>query len=123
MPTRRFVLASGAALGVVPALPTFAQSAQRANPMPEELRQALERDPTSPVLGNPQGNITLTEFFDYNCPFCKKMVGTIQQLISTDPQLRVTYREWPVFGRDRTSPRGRLWPRCSSGNTGSSMPV
>ena len=98
MPTRRFVLASGAALGVVPALPTFAQSAQRANPMPEELRQALERDPTSPVLGNPQGNITLTEFFDYNCPFCKKMVGTIQQLISTDPQLRVTYREWPVFG-------------------------
>lgn len=98
MPTRRLVFASGAALGVVHALPGFAQTTERANPMPEELRQALERDPTSPVLGNPQGNITLTEFFDYNCPHCKKMVGTIQQIVSSDPQLRVTYREWPVFG-------------------------
>src|SRR5690606_19454054 len=69
-----------------------------ANPMPESLRQALERDPTAPVLGNPQGDITLTEFFDYNCAFCRKMVPTVQRLIGADPQLRVVFREWPVFG-------------------------
>lgn len=66
--------------------------------MPEELRQALERDPTAPVLGNPDGNITLTEFFDYNCGFCRKMLPVMQQLVSSDPDLRVVYREWPVFG-------------------------
>lgn len=95
MPTRRLVLASTAALAATAAL---GQSADRPNPMPEELRKALERDPTAPVLGNPDGNITLTEFFDYNCQFCRKMVGTVQRLISSDPALRVTYREWPVFG-------------------------
>lgn len=98
MPTRRHILASGAALGVGAVVPAFAQDADRPNPMPEELRKALERDPTSPVLGNPDGDITLTEFFDYNCPFCRKMVSTVQKLISSDPQLRVVYREWPVFG-------------------------
>ncbi len=67
MPTRRFLLASA---GAFAAMPAFAQD--RPNPMPDELRQALERDPTAPVLGNPDGNITLTEFFDYNCPHCKR---------------------------------------------------
>ena len=95
MPTRRHLLTACAALGAA-ALPAFAQD--RPNPMPEELRKALERSPNAPVLGNPQGDVTLTEFFDYNCPFCRKMVGTVQRLILSDPQLRVVYREWPVFG-------------------------
>lgn len=97
MPTRRLFLATGAALSLT-ALPVLSQGADRPNPMPEELRQALERDPTAPVLGNPDGDITLTEFFDYNCPFCRKMMPVIQRLISADPQLRVVYRELPVFG-------------------------
>ena len=71
---------------------------KRDNPMPEGLRRDLERDPTAPVLGNPKGNITLTEFFDYNCTFCRKMPATIQKLIAADPQLRIVYREWPIFG-------------------------
>lgn len=99
MLTRRHFFISGAALTAgTAALPAFAQSADRPNPMPEELRKAIERDPTSPVLGNPDGNITLTEFFDYNCQYCRKMVGLIPKLIASDPQLRVVYREWPVFG-------------------------
>lgn len=98
MTTRRRILISAAAAGAVTALPAIAQD--RPNPMPEELRKALERSPNAPVLGNPNGDITLTEFFDYNCRFCKVMVGRVQQLISADPQLRVVYREWPVFGPD-----------------------
>jgi len=96
MPNRRDLLAQAAALSLLPALPVLAQD--RANPMPEELRAALERDPTAPVLGNPQGDITLTEFFDYNCPHCRTMLPLISDLVRSDPALRVVYREWPVFG-------------------------
>ena len=124
MPTRRLILTGSAAICVTASLPmlaqsVLAQSADRPNPMPEELRQAIERDPNAPVLGNPDGNITLTEFFDYNCPFCREMVGVVQQLISADPQLRVVYREWPVFGEGsefaaRASlaslRQGKYWP-------------
>ncbi len=69
MHRRNFLVASTGLL----VLPTVAL-AQRNNPMPEDLRKALERDPTAPVLGNPNGDVTLTEFFDYNCPFCREMV-------------------------------------------------
>ncbi|WP_372800372.1 DsbA family protein [Paracoccus seriniphilus] len=98
MTTRRHLLISATALGASAALPAFSQSADRPNPMPPELRKVLERSPNAPVLGNPQGDVTLTEFFDYNCRFCRKMLGTIQALVTSDPQLRVVYREWPVFG-------------------------
>ncbi len=93
---RRFLLTGAAALGGLSALP--ARAADRPNPMPEELRRALERDPTAPVLGNPSGDITLSVFFDYNCPHCRRMAGPVGQLVASDPNLRVAYREWPVFG-------------------------
>lgn len=97
---RRHLVLMGASLLALPAVPLAGFAQERANPMPDELRQALERDPTAPVLGNPDGDITLTEFFDYNCPFCRKMVEPIHRLILSDPQLRVVFREWPVFGED-----------------------
>jgi len=68
------------------------------NPMPKELREALEREPNAPVLGKGNGDITLTEFFDYNCPFCRASVDDVHRLISEDKNLRVVFREWPVFG-------------------------
>ena len=95
MPSRRATLALLAAAAASPAL---GQGADRPNPMPAELREALERDRNAVVLGNPDGNVTLTEFFDYNCPFCKKIVPAMQRLIGSDPRLRVVFREWPVFG-------------------------
>lgn len=95
MPSRRATIALLAAAAASPAL---GQGADRPNPMPAELREALERDRNAVVLGNPDGNVTLTEFFDYNCPFCKKLVPAMQRLIGADPQLRVVFREWPVFG-------------------------
>ena len=95
MQRRNFLIATTGLL----VLPTIALAA-RDNPMPDELRKALERDPTAPVLGNPDGDVTLTEFFDYNCPFCREMVDPIHRLILSDPNLRVVFREWPVFGAD-----------------------
>ena len=86
-------LASGLALVVGPHR-VVAQD----NPMPDELREAIERQAFSPVLGNARGDITLTEFFDYNCPYCRTTVPILQKLIASDPGLRVVLREWPIFG-------------------------
>ena len=51
------------------------------------------------VAGNPKGNVTMVEFFDYQCIHCKKMVPTINALIKKDKNLRVIYKEFPIFGK------------------------
>ncbi|AUM75426.1 DsbA family protein [Paracoccus jeotgali] len=96
---RRSLIAAGAGAAAVSLLPAAASARiPHPNPMPAELRKALERNPATPVLGNPKGDVTLTEFFDYNCPFCRKNMKDVQRLINEDKQLRVVFREWPVFG-------------------------
>lgn len=57
----------------------------------------LQHDPGSPVLGNPQGDVTLVEFFDYRCPYCKIMAPVVAALIASDAQLRVVMKEYPVL--------------------------
>ncbi len=62
------------------------------------LSQALFHDPNSPVTGNPKGDVTLVEFFDYQCPHCRAMTATISALQKANPNLRVVYKSWPLFG-------------------------
>jgi protein-disulfide isomerase len=62
-------------------------------------RSDLERDPNAPVLGNPDGDVTVVEFFDYNCPFCKKVARDMKRLITEDSGVRLVYREWPIINR------------------------
>jgi protein-disulfide isomerase len=50
------------------------------------------------VLGNPDGDVTLVEFFDYNCGFCKRAMADLQRLLDEDPSLRVVLKEFPVLG-------------------------
>ena len=61
-------------------------------------RLQLEQDPNSPNLGNLSGDVTVVEFFDYNCPYCRKAGKTIQALLASDENVRVIYREWPILG-------------------------
>lgn len=61
-------------------------------------RVMLEQDPNAPVLGNPEGDVTIVEFFDYNCPFCKRVMPEVQALLDADPNVRLVYREWPILG-------------------------
>ena len=97
--TRRHVMASAAGLAGLSALPGVALAQEpHPNPMPEEIRKVLERNPALPVLGNPDGNVTLSEFFDYNCTFCRRNMDAVQRLVTEDQDLRVVFREWPVFG-------------------------
>ena len=62
------------------------------------VRLQLEQDPNSPNLGNLSGDVTVVEFFDYNCPYCRKAGKTIQALLASDENVRVIYREWPILG-------------------------
>jgi protein-disulfide isomerase len=55
-------------------------------------------DPATPVGGNPQGDVTIVEFFDYRCPYCKQVHPAIQKLLDQDPKLRFVYKEFPVLG-------------------------
>ncbi len=56
------------------------------------------RNPSDPVGGNPNGDVTLVEFFDYHCPYCKQMVSVLTQAEDADPQLRIVYKEYPILG-------------------------
>lgn len=61
-------------------------------------RDLLENDPNAPVIGNPDGDVTMVEFFDYNCPYCKKAAPVVKNVIASDRGVRVVYREWPILG-------------------------
>jgi protein-disulfide isomerase len=62
--------------------------------------EEIFRDPASPVGGNAEGSVTLVEFFDYNCPYCRQMVPVMAQAEAADPQLRIVYKEFPILGPD-----------------------
>lgn len=52
------------------------------------------------VIGNPDGDVTLVEFFDYNCGFCKRAHGDLVALMESDPNLRVVFKEWPFLSQE-----------------------
>jgi protein-disulfide isomerase len=52
------------------------------------------------VLGNPEGDVTLVEFFDYNCGYCKQALADTEELLRSDPKLRLVLKEFPVLGQD-----------------------
>jgi protein-disulfide isomerase len=56
------------------------------------------RDPDSPVGGNPNGDVTLVEFFDYNCPYCRQVAPLLLEAVAADPRLRVVFKEFPILG-------------------------
>ncbi len=74
--------------------------------MQEQARSAISQNTREllfgnlTVAGNPKGNVTLVEFFDYNCGHCIKMKSVVNELVSKNPNLRVVYKEFPIFGKD-----------------------
>lgn len=58
----------------------------------------LLRDAKSPVGGNPAGDVTIVEFFDYRCPYCKQVEPSLETLLKEDPRIRVVYKEFPILG-------------------------
>jgi protein-disulfide isomerase len=75
------------------------QAAQQAtqNQLLASVSDQLVNSPNDPVGGNPDGTITLVEFFDYNCSYCKRAADTVKALTEANPNLRVVYKEWPIL--------------------------
>jgi protein-disulfide isomerase len=61
-------------------------------------RKEIFDDPETPAGGNPKGNVTLVEFFDYRCPYCKQVQPRLQELLAGDHELRIAYKEFPILG-------------------------
>lgn len=61
-------------------------------------RESVLRDPEIPALGNPNGDVTIVEFFDYQCPYCKKVDPELMQVVQEDGNVRVVFKNWPIFG-------------------------
>jgi protein-disulfide isomerase len=74
-----------------------AQAANAAETLKTQ-RAVLERDENAPVLGNPDGDVTVIEFFDYNCPYCRRAKPVIEGLLAEDGNVRLVYREFPILG-------------------------
>jgi len=63
-----------------------------------EMRKQLEEAKYSPVGGNPKGNVTIVEFFDYRCGYCKRVHDTVMDTVSDDGNVRLVYKEFPILG-------------------------
>ena len=81
-------------------------------------KEKLFNDPATPVAGNPMGDVTVVEFFDYHCPYCKAVAGPLQKLTEEDKGVRLVMKEFPILGQDSllasqaalaSVPQGKYW--------------
>jgi len=75
------------------------QQAERLKAAIAENARDIYRDPAADVAGNPQGDITVVEFFDYNCGYCKRGLHDVIKLIESDPKVRVVFKELPILSK------------------------
>lgn len=76
------------------------ERAEAASAALQAQKGALQNDPNAVVLGNPDGDITIVEFFDYNCGYCRRVFPAVKELIAADDNIRVVMREWPILGEE-----------------------
>jgi protein-disulfide isomerase len=62
--------------------------------------EAIFRSPLAYTAGNPDGDVTVVEFFDYNCGFCKRALPDVVKLVDTDDKVRFVFKELPIFGEE-----------------------
>jgi protein-disulfide isomerase len=91
---RSLVASAMVALSLGAAQPAAAQ-VQAVTPA---VAKAVVAAPGTSLAGAAQGDVSVVEYLDYNCPYCRKMHAEIQGLLKADPKARVLYKQWPVFG-------------------------
>ncbi|HET6158290.1 MAG TPA: DsbA family protein [Dongiaceae bacterium] len=64
----------------------------------EQKQDQIFNNPADPVAGNLQGDVTVVEFFDYRCPYCKRVADSLTELLKADPNVRLVYKEFPILG-------------------------
>lgn len=93
------VLGSGSLLGLG-LLPRAAPAAPAAGGDENNVlsEAAVLRDPELPVAGNADGDISIVEFFDFQCPYCRKVAPELRALAQEDGKIRLVFKDWPVLG-------------------------
>ena len=66
--------------------------------VPKSAEVAILRNPGTPPVGATNADVTLVEYFDYNCPFCKKLAPGLAGLLKADARVAVVYKDWPILG-------------------------
>jgi protein-disulfide isomerase len=61
-------------------------------------RAAVLADPATPFAGKAGADVTVVEYLDFNCPYCRKAAVTLGQLLAGDPKVRILYKDFPIFG-------------------------
>jgi protein-disulfide isomerase len=93
---RKVLLGAGAvALGLGAVLRGARADDDQENVLTEAL---VLRDPEIPVAGNPDGDVSIVEYFDYNCPYCRKLEPELQQVVFDDGKVRMIWKDWPILG-------------------------
>lgn len=75
------------------------EQAEKLKSFMSENAKDIYRNPDSPVAGDPNGDITVVEFFDYNCGYCKRGMTEVQKLIEGDKRVRVVFKELPILSK------------------------
>lgn len=96
VPTRRTALTLMAAGALASTGITLARAATGDDEVLTEAK--VLRDPDVPVAGNPGGNISIVEWSDYNCPYCRKLEPELRQVIQDDGKVRLVLKDWPILG-------------------------
>ena len=89
------LLGAGAALLGTAAMPRSGLAHDDDNVLTEAL---VLRDPDIPAGGNPDGDISIVEWFDYNCPYCRKIAPELAQVVQDDGKVRMVLKDWPILG-------------------------
>jgi len=89
------------------------QTMARMGPAIEMYRDYLEKDPASPVIGNPNGDVTMVEFFDYRCGFCRRHFPEVMKLVREDGNIRYIPRQFPILDRQGETPVSYLASRAA----------
>ena len=86
------------AFGTIVILASRGASATTTAVIPIEQQQSIVRDSGAAALGAANPQVTVVEYFDYNCPYCRKLAPSLHALVNNDHKVAVVFKEWPIFG-------------------------
>lgn len=94
------LLAGATLLGMASVfMPPTDIAARATEQTPSLNEQAVMHDPNVPTIGNPNGDVTIVEFFDYQCSYCRKMHPHLMRLTKEDSNVRIVLKDWIIYGQ------------------------
>src|ERR1700760_2583421 len=85
-------------LGLLGGVAAVGVASNRVEAQAEPTEALVLRDADNPVLGNPDGDISIVEWFDFNCPYCRKLEPELRQVVQDDGKVRLVLKDWPILG-------------------------